>query len=192
MIENTYTVSVIANNIVGSSEKTIVDYSKLIYIFQIIIRVLLSLLDVRWLQNVNSKNVDITHLQAEVVFTTAVCVEQDDLNILIVYNNNTANIIATATKSYVANTTDSFILSSLQPSATIYYTLQVIDTNSNTIGSTNTGSFVFTSSSSSPMPSSSPTPSSVMPTTTTTTTTTTIPAGMRVFILLYLLHIVSI
>lgn len=98
--EGIYTVSVTANNIVGSSEKTIVDYSKLIYIFQIIIWVPLSLLDARWLQNVNSKNVDMTHLQAEVVFTTAACVEQDDLNVLIVYNNDTTNIIATATKSF--------------------------------------------------------------------------------------------
>ena len=115
-----------------------------------------------------------SNLQAEVEYTTAiVCVERDDLNVSLIYSDVTKNTV-TVTKPYVNDTTDSFILSSIQPGATIYYTLQVIDADSNTVGSARNGSLVF-------LPSSSPMPSSVMSTTTT---------GMRIFILLYLTHTV--
>ena len=114
----------------------------------------MSQLDAKWLQNVKSKNVDTSKLQPEVVYTTAVCVESNDLNVLLIYNNDTTNITVTAIKSYVANTTDSFILSSIQSGATVYYTLQVIDIDRNTVGSASTGSFVFMSSPPSMTPTS--------------------------------------
>ena len=63
--EGMYTVSVTPNNIVGSSEKTLVNFSKLIHIV-IISQILL---DAKWLQNINYKNIDITNLQAEVIYT---------------------------------------------------------------------------------------------------------------------------
>ena len=120
---------------------------------------------------------------AKVEYTTAVCIVPVNLTVQLTYNNDTTNITITDTKPYVANTIDSFILSSIQPGATVSYTLQVIDANSNTVGSTSTGNFMIASSSSL---SSSPSPTSlfVMPTATTT--------GMRVFILLYLIYTVSI
>ena len=98
------------------------------------------MIDARWLQNID---VNVTELK--VVYTTADCVVRDDFTVQLVYNNDTNNILITTTKSYVANTTDSFILSSLQPGDTISYTLQVIDTDSNTVGSTSTGSFMVPS-----------------------------------------------
>ena len=104
-------------------------------------------------------------------YTTAICVVPVDLTVQLTYNNDTNNISITATKEYVVNTRDSFILSSLQSSATIYYTLQVIDTDSNTIGNTSTGSFMIISPSSSVMPTA---------------------PSMRVFILLYFIYIVPI
>ena len=79
-------------------------------------------------------------------YTTAVCVVLVDLNVQLTYNNDTENIAVTTIKAYVPNTTDSLIMSSLQPSATIHYTLQVVDSNNITIGSITTGTFVITSS----------------------------------------------
>ena len=75
-----------------------------------------------------------------------------DLTAQLIYNDDTKNITVTTTKPYATSTTDSLILSSLQPGATISYTLQVIDTDSNTIGSVSTGSFVFPFSSMTPSP----------------------------------------
>ena len=92
------------------------------------------------------------NFQAKVKYTTAVlCVEPMDLTAKLIYNNDTNNITITITKPYVNNTKENLALSSLEPGATIYYTLKVIDTDSNTIGSTSTGSFVF------PLPSMTPT-----------------------------------
>ena len=54
--------------------------------------------------------------------------------------NNVQHII---TKPYVVNTTDSFILSLLQPNSTISYTIQVINTAGNIVGSANTGSYWY-------------------------------------------------
>ena len=115
-------------------------------------------------------------LEYTLEYTTTVCIVPVNLAVQLTYNNDTTDITVTTTKPYVANTIDSFILSSLQPGATVSYTLQVIDTNSNAVGSTSTGNFVIAPS---PSPSSSfpsPTQSSVMSTATTT--------GMRVFIVL--------
>ena len=109
------------------------------------------MIDARWLQNID---VNVTELK--VVYTTADCVVRDDFTVQLVYNNDTNNILITTTKSYVSNTTDSFILSSLQPGATISYTLQVIDTDGNTVGSSRAGSFIPLSPSSPAQPTSSP------------------------------------
>ena len=54
--------------------------------------------------------------------------KRDDLTVLLTYNNkDTNNIVVIDTKPYVANTTDSFILSSQQLSAaSCNFTVQVI------------------------------------------------------------------
>ena len=43
----------------------------------------------------------------------------------------------------MANATDNFILSLLQPNSIISYTIQVINTTGNIVGSTNTGRFIL-------------------------------------------------
>ena len=85
-----YTVTVTANNIVGPSKKTSVDFSMLTGMF-IIYQILL---DVRFLQNVNYKNFDITNIQDEVVYW----VERNDLNVILLYSNDTKNIKVIDTK----------------------------------------------------------------------------------------------
>ena len=68
------------------------------------------------------------------------CVEQVNLTVQLLYDvNNVQHII---TKPYMFNTTDNFILSLLQPNSTISYTLQVINTAGNIMGSATTGSFI--------------------------------------------------
>ena len=136
-----YTVSVTANNIVGSSEKTTVDFSKLTHI--IVILNLWSLLDGRWLQHVSYEKGDDNN---RIDYTTATCTERNDLNISLAYNNkDTNNIIVIETKPYVVNTTDSFILSSLQLSvATHNFIVQVVTTDG-IIVSTRTVISTFTS-----------------------------------------------
>ena len=104
-------------------------------------------------------------------YTTAVCIVPVDLTVQLTYNNDTTNITITTTKPYVANTTDSFILSSIQPGATVSYTLQVIDTDTNTVGSSSIGNFIIASSPSlsviTPLSSTIPTISTIPPSTRT-------------------------
>ena len=103
--------------------------------------------DVKWLQDVAVTNIDVTtcSLRAEVKYTTiltkAVCVERVNLTVQLLYDiNNVKHII---TKPYLVNKTDSFIiLSLLQSNSTISYTIQVINTAGNIVGSTTTGSFI--------------------------------------------------
>ena len=69
------------------------------------------------------------------------CVEPVNLTVRLLYDmNNVHHII---TKPYMVNTTDSFILSLLQPNSTISYTIQVINTAGNIVGSATTGSFIL-------------------------------------------------
>ena len=112
------------------------------------------MIDARWLENVT---VDVTELKIE--YRTADCVERDDFTVQLIYNNDISNSTVTNTSDYVANTTKHFIFSSIQPGATISYTLQVIDANSNTVGQASTGSFVAPLAPSLLLPSSrSPSP----------------------------------
>ena len=60
-------------------------------------------------------------------------------------------------QSYVINTTDSLIMSSLQPNTIIHYTLQVIDTDTHIKRLSGSDNFVVTSSS---LSSIMPTPTS--------------------------------
>ena len=113
-------------------------------------------LDARWLTNVTLKNGNIVKVE----YTTAMCVVPVNLTVQLTYNNDTKNTIVTTTKAYMANTTDSLIMSSLQPSATVHYTLIVVNSNNITIGSTTTGTFVITSSLLPAMTSIAPTTSS--------------------------------
>ena len=98
------------------------------------------------MQDVSVTNINIITctLKAEVKYrATAVCIELVNLTVQLLYNmNNVQHII---TKPYVVNTTDSFILSLLQPNSTISYTMQVINTASNIVGSASTGSFILPS-----------------------------------------------
>ena len=101
-----------------------------------------------------------TNLQAQVKNKTVTCIEPLDLTVQFIYNNKNISFTTKYTKhtKYVINTTDSLIMSSLQPSATIHFTLRVIDTDTNIIGSTSCGSFVVMSpslSSMTPIPTSS-------------------------------------
>ena len=91
------------------------------------------------MQDVSVTNIDITicTLKAEVKYraipTTAMCIEPINLTVQLLYDiNNVQHII---TKPYIFNTTDSFILSLLQPNSTILYTIQVINTAGNIVGS---------------------------------------------------------
>ena len=69
------------------------------------------------------------------------CVEPVNLTVRLLYDmNNVQHII---TKPYMVNTTDSFILSLLQPNSTVSYTVQVINTAGNIVGSATTGSFIL-------------------------------------------------
>ena len=137
-----YTVSVTANNIVGSSEKTTVDFSKLTHI--IVILNLWSLLDGRWLQNVSYEKGDDNN---RIDYTTTTCTERNDLNISLAYNNeDTNNIMVIETKPYVANTTDNFILpSSLQPNTVTHKLIVQVVTADGIIVSTTTIASTFTS-----------------------------------------------
>ena len=85
-------------------------------------------------------NVDATNLQAEIIYTTAVCVQSVNLNIQLLYDINNIRLIIT--KPYMANATDSFILLLLQPNSTVSYTIQVINTVGNIVGNASTDSFV--------------------------------------------------
>ena len=90
-------------------------------------------------------NIDITTLKAEVkyrtILTTTVCVEPINLTVKLLYNIN--NVQITITKPYVVNTTDNFILSLLQPNSTVSYTIQVINTAGNIVGSATTARFIL-------------------------------------------------
>ena len=140
--EGMYTVSGTANNIVGSSEKTSIYFSKLTHF--IVILNLWSLLDARWLQNVSYEKSDDNN---RIDYTTATCTERDDLNISLAYNNkDTNNIMVIETKPYMANITDSFILpSSLQPSAVTHKLIIQVVTIDGIIVSTINITSTFTS-----------------------------------------------
>ena len=69
------------------------------------------------------------------------CVEPVNLTVQLLYDMN--NVHHIMTKPYVVNTTDSFILSLLQPNSTISYTVQVINTAGNIMGSTITSNFIL-------------------------------------------------
>ena len=101
--------------------------------------------DVKWLQDVDLTSIDVTTctLKAKVKYTTTVCVERVNLTVQLLYDIN--NVKHIMTKPYMVNTTDSFILSLLQPNSTISYTVQVINTAGNIVGSATTSSFMLPS-----------------------------------------------
>ena len=65
-------------------------------------------------------NIDTANLQAEIKYTTDVCVPVN-LNIQLLYDIN--NIWFIITKPYIANITDNFILLLLKPNLTASYTI---------------------------------------------------------------------
>ena len=71
------------------------------------------------------------------------CIEPVNLTVWLLNDINNAHHIIT--KPYMVNTTDSFILSLLQPNSTVSYTVQVINTAGNIVGSATTGTFILPS-----------------------------------------------
>jgi hypothetical protein len=81
----------------------------------------MSSFNVDFLQNITGESVN--NSTAIVEYTTVKCLKScNNFTVELIYNNST-----TSTAPYVINTTSSFTLSSLQPGATVSYTLQVMD-----------------------------------------------------------------
>ena len=95
-------------------------------------------IDAALLQNVINVSVDNTSFAIK--YTTVNCLQNSkDYYVQMIYNS------ITSTMSYVPSTTASFILSSLQPSTTVYYTLQVFNTANVPVSSSIVSSVVLSS-----------------------------------------------
>ena len=85
-------------------------------------------------------NFTVTNTSFTIQYTTVDCLENsENYYVQLIYSNTTS------TMSYVPSTTDSFILTSLQPSSTtVYYTLQVFNTANVPVSNSIVSSVVLT------------------------------------------------
>ena len=101
------------------------------------------------------QDVSVTDTNLTVQYTTVDCLENsEDYYVQLIYTNYSIDPICylltrvntTSTMSYVPSTTASFILTSLQPSSTtVYYTLQVFNTENIPVSDPIVSSVILTS-----------------------------------------------